>query len=161
MPCCNVTLSEEENHKLAKKIALKKYPNRRLYDTLNSTYITLADVARMIREGNQVEITDAKTNEDVTAFILTQIMLEQAKSNNIVLPSSLLHLIIRFGENTLSEFFENYLETILRSYLSYKKTMDEQFRLYLELGMDFSSMAKMIRRIPFSSRMRFEKYEHG
>lgn len=138
---------------MAKKIALKKYPNRRLYDTLNSTYITLADVARMIREGNQVEITDAKTNEDVTAFILTQIMLEQAKSNNIVLPSSLLHLIIRFGENTLSEFFENYLETILRSYLSYKKTMDEQFRLYLELGMDFSSMAKKTFRqmTPFSS----------
>lgn len=132
---------------------MKKYPNRRLYDTLNSTYITLADVARMIRDGNQVEITDVKTNEDVTAFILTQIMLEQAKSNNIVLPSSLLHLIIRFGENTLSEFFENYLETILRSYLSYKKTMDEQFRLYLELGMDFSSMAKKTFRqiTPFSS----------
>ncbi len=138
---------------MAKKIILKKYPNRRLYDTLNSTYITLADVARMIRDGNQVEITDVKTNEDVTAFILTQIMLEQAKSNNIVLPSSLLHLIIRFGENTLSEFFENYLETILRSYLSYKKTMDEQFRLYLELGMDFSSMAKKTFRqiTPFSS----------
>ncbi len=81
---------------VAQKIVLKKYPNRRLYDTLNSIYITLADVARMIRDGNQVEITDVRTNEDVTAFILTQIMLEQAKSNNIVLPSSLLHLIIRF-----------------------------------------------------------------
>ena len=138
---------------VAQKIVLKKYPNRRLYDTLNSIYITLADVARMIRDGNQVEITDVRTNEDVTAFILTQIMLEQAKNNNIVLPSSLLHLIIRFGENTLSDFFENYLETILRSYLSYKKTMDEQFRIYLELGMDFSSMAKKTFRhlTPFSS----------
>lgn len=124
------------------KKTLKKYPNRRLYDTESSAYVTLSDVARMIRDGRQIEVADAKTGEDVTAFILMQVVSEQTKNNHIILPSSLLHLLIRFGENTLSEFFEKYLEKSIQSYLSYKKIMDEQFRIYMELGMDFSSMAE-------------------
>ncbi|HAO21563.1 MAG: polyhydroxyalkanoate synthesis repressor PhaR [Desulfobacteraceae bacterium IS3] len=124
------------------KKTLKKYPNRRLYDTESSSYVTLSDVAQMVRDGYQVEVSDAKTGEDVTAFILMQIVAEQTKNNHIILPSSLLHLIIRFGENTLSEFFEKYLEKSIESYLSYKKIMDEQFRIYMELRMDFSSMAE-------------------
>lgn len=124
------------------KITLKKYPNRRLYDTENSTYVTLSDVADMIRKGYQVEVIDLKSSQDVTAFILTQIIMEQAKKNNTLLPVSLLHLIIRFGENILSEFFEKYLEQIIQSYLNYKKNMEEQFRICLELGIDLSSMAE-------------------
>jgi polyhydroxyalkanoate synthesis repressor PhaR len=96
----------------------------------------------MIKEGRQVEVIDVKSNEDVTAFILTQIIMEQAKRNTSLLPVSLLHLIIRFGEGVLSEFFEKYLEQTIQSYLSYKKTMDEQFKICIELGMDFSVMAK-------------------
>ncbi len=127
---------------MPRKVTLKKYPNRRLYDTENSTYITLTDVAGMIKEGCQVEVVDVKSGEDVTAFILTQIIMEQAKRNTSLLPVSLLHLIIRFGEGILSEFFEKYLEKTIQSYLNYKKTMDEQFKICIELGMDFSVMAK-------------------
>ncbi len=127
---------------MSHKVTLKKYPNRRLYDTEHSTYITLTDVSGMIKEGRQVEVIDVKSNEDVTAFILTQIIMEQAKRNTSLLPVSLLHLIIRFGEGVLSEFFEKYLEQTIQSYLSYKKTMDEQFKICIELGMDFSVMAK-------------------
>lgn len=126
---------------MSQKLILKKYPNRRLYDTENSTYVTLKDVEDIIKHGRQVEVIDVKTNENVTAFILTQIMTEQAKKNT-VLPVSLLHLLIRFGENVLSDFFQNYLEKAIESYLMYKKTMDEQFKICLELGMDFSNMAK-------------------
>lgn len=135
------------------KKTLKKYPNRRLYDTASSAYVTLSDVAQMVRDGYQIEVADAKTGEDVTAFILMQIILEQTKNNHVILPSSLLHLIIRFGENALSEFFEKYLEKSIQSYLGYKKIMDEQFRLYMELGTDFSSMAeKTLKKLtPFSS----------
>ncbi len=133
-----------------RKILLKKYPNRRLYNTDTSSYVTLSRVAELIREGCHVEVVDAKTNEDVTAFILTQIVLEQAKKSNSVLPVSLLHLIIQFGETDLSDFFDNYLELTLHSYLRYKKNMDEQFKNYLELGMDFSRMAqKSMKGFPF------------
>lgn len=127
---------------MSRKITLRKYPNRRLYDTENSTYVNLRDVETLIKQGRQVEVVDVKTNEDVTAFILTQIIMEQVKKNNAMLPSSLLHLIIRFGEDVLSDFFSSHLEKTLQSYLNYKKTMDEQFKIYIELGMDFSSIAK-------------------
>lgn len=129
---------------MSNKVTLKKYPNRRLYDTERSAYVTLKDVAAMIRQGRQVAVLDVKTDEDVTAFILTQIIMENAKRQNSLLPVSLLHLLIRFGEDVLSEFFEQYLENAIQSYLSYKKTMDEQMRIYLELGMDLSSLAERV-----------------
>jgi len=138
---------------MSRKITLRKYPNRRLYDTENSTYVNLRDVETLIKQGRQVEVVDVKTNEDVTAFILTQIIMEQVKKNNEMLPSSLLHLIIRFGEDVLSDFFSSHLEKTVQSYLNYKKTMDEQFKIYIELGMDFSSIAKktMKEMSPFQS----------
>jgi polyhydroxyalkanoate synthesis repressor PhaR len=123
------------------KIILKKYPNRRLYDPRNSAYVTLEDVANMVRGGYQVEVIDSKTEEDVTAFTLTQILMEQTKKNNTLLPVSLLHLIIRSGESMLSEFFEKYLEQSIQSYVTYKKNMEDQFRICLEMGIDLSMMA--------------------
>ena len=119
-------------------VILKKYANRRLYDTEQSTYVTLGDVAEYIRNGRQVAIQDAKTQEDVTAFILTQIVLEAAKKNNALLPVSFLHLIIRYGDNLLGEFFEKYLALIFQNFVNHKKTMDGQFRQWLEMGMGMS-----------------------
>jgi polyhydroxyalkanoate synthesis repressor PhaR len=127
---------------MAQKVLLKKYANRRLYDTEKSAYITLAQVSDMIKEGRQVEVVDAKTEEDVTAFILTQIIVEEAKNRNSLLPVSLLHLIIEHGEKVLSEFFEKYLELTIKSYLNYKTAVDEQFRRWLDLGTDLSTLAR-------------------
>jgi polyhydroxyalkanoate synthesis repressor PhaR len=126
---------------MAEKLLLKKYSNRRLYDTEKSSYVTLNQVAEMIKEGRQVEVLDADTKADVTAFILTQIVLEEAKKKTTRLPLSLLYLIIRYGE-TLSEFFEKYLEQTFKNYLAYKVAVDEQFRKWLDMGMDLSQMAK-------------------
>jgi polyhydroxyalkanoate synthesis repressor PhaR len=118
----------------------KKYANRRLYDTEKSAYVTLDDVMQGIRQGRRVAVVDAKTGEDVTAFTLTQIILEESRKKNSLLPVPLLHLIIQYGENILSEFFEKYLEQTLRNYLSYKMVADDQFRKWLNLGMDFSNL---------------------
>lgn len=142
------------------KLTLKKYPNRRLYDTENSTYVTLNDVADIVKQGREVEVIDIRTGQDVTAFILTQILMENAKQNNFLLPVSLLHLIIRFGENVLGDFFDTYLEQSIRSYLSYKKSMEEQFKICLELGIDFSEIAqKTFEQIPNFSRLFKPPYE--
>ena len=127
---------------MVEKILIKKYANRRLYDTEKSGYVTLTDVAHMIKEGRQVEVVDAKTKEDVTAFILTQIILEEAKNRNALLPVPLLHLIIQHGGNALKEFFDNHLQQTLNSYLNYKKTADEQFSKWLAMGMDISTIAQ-------------------
>ncbi|CAN2039427.1 Polyhydroxyalkanoate synthesis repressor PhaR [Candidatus Magnetomoraceae bacterium gMMP-15] len=127
---------------MAQKVILKKYPNRRLYNTENSTYVTLSNVEKLIEQGRDVEVIDVKTNEDVTVFILTQIVMEKVKKNKDLLPISLLHLIIRYGDGALSEFFETYLEQTIKSYLTYKKNVADQFKICLELGMDFSNMTQ-------------------
>ncbi|MDJ0873700.1 MAG: polyhydroxyalkanoate synthesis regulator DNA-binding domain-containing protein [Desulfobacterales bacterium] len=116
----------------------KKYANRRIYDTHASAYVTLEELADVVRQGGEVKIIDAKTKEDVTAFILTQIVLEQAKRKNALLPSPVLHLIIQYGDNVLLEFFETYLQQIARNYIQYKKSVDDQFKRWLDLGMDLS-----------------------
>ena len=123
-------------------IVLKKYANRRLYDTEKSAYVTLGEVADTIRQGKTIKAVDAKSKEDVTAFVLTQIILEEAKNNNALLPASLLHMVIRYGENVLHEFFENYLEQTISAYVAYKRNADEQFSRWLEVGMDLSGMAQ-------------------
>ncbi|MGD9077393.1 MAG: polyhydroxyalkanoate synthesis regulator DNA-binding domain-containing protein [Desulfobacteraceae bacterium] len=138
---------------MAEKVLFKKYANRRLYDTEKSTYVTLNQVADIIKEGRQVEVIDVKTKEDVTAFILTQIVLEESRKKNVLLPVPLLHLIIQYGENVLEEFFEKYLQQTIHNYLNYKKTVDEQFGKWLEVGMDLTDMAQktMTGLTPFQS----------
>lgn len=127
---------------MAERVLLKKYANRRLYDTEKSVYVTLSQVSDMIKGGRQVEVIDAKTEEDVTAFILTQIIVEEAKNKNSLLPVPLLHLIIEYGETVLSEFFEIYLELTIKNYLSYKTAFDEQFRKWLDIGGDLSALTQ-------------------
>jgi polyhydroxyalkanoate synthesis repressor PhaR len=119
-------------------IVLKKYSNRRLYDTEQSKYVTLNELGELIRNGRQVQIFDAKSHEDVTAFILTQIVLEQAKNKNALLPVPMLHLVIQYGDNVLSEFFDRYLQQVVQAYLKYKQSVDEQFQRWLDLGSGLS-----------------------
>ncbi len=127
---------------MASMITIKKYPNRRLYDTTNSIYVSLKDVSDSIKNGFRIEVIDVKTGEDVTAFILTQIIMNKAKEETTPLPVSLLHLIIQYGENLLHEFFEVYLEKTIENYLEYKKGMDDQIKSFLEMGMDISTLAE-------------------
>jgi len=126
-------------------LVLKKYSNRRLYDTRSSRYVTLEDVSTMIRSGEQVQIMEAASGEDVTAFILTQIVLEAAKRKNSLLPVSVLHLIVRYGDNALGEFFEKYFQKVIHNYLETKNAFDRQFGQWLDMGMDMSRrMPKMM-----------------
>lgn len=124
------------------KILIKKYPNRRLYNTETSNYITIKDVAELIKLGHTIEVRDLSNGEDVTALVLTQIVMDKAKNNQGLLPVSLLHLVIQHGENALHDFFDKYLEKTIESYLMYRKSMDDQVNAYLDMGLDFSSMAE-------------------
>lgn len=135
------------------KILIKKYANRRLYDTEKSRYITLTEVKDLIRSGREVHVVDVNTEEDMTAFILTQVILEEARKKNALLPVPVLHLIIKHGDNVLGEFFEKYLHQILSQYLQQKAAFDEQFKKMLDIGMGFSGMARkgMASMSPFNS----------
>ena len=129
---------------MAESVVIKKYNNRRLYDTEKNAYVTLAALAEMIKEGRQIEVVDAQTKEDVTAFTLTQIILEEAKKKNFLLPVPLLHLMIQFGETVLSEFFEKYLQQVVKNYLAYKSSVDTQFSKWLDLGAQLSQQTQQV-----------------
>lgn len=88
---------------------VKKYQNRKLYDTQDSCYVTLDGIAKMIREGQEIVVIDNNTKEDVTALILTQVLYEQEKTNQSVLPVSILKNIIKAGSNNLFEFMQKYV----------------------------------------------------
>lgn len=123
---------------MAAPLILKKYSNRRLYDTHNSRYVNLEAVAAMIHAGEVVEIHDAASGEDVTAFVLTQIVLESARRKNSLLPAAVLHLIIRYGDNTLGEFFTKYFQKTVENYLAAKQVFDRQVDRWLDRGLDIS-----------------------
>lgn len=131
----------------------KKYANRRLYDTEESKYVTITEVADFIKAGRQVQVLDAKTQEDVTAFILTQVVLESARQQNVLLPVPVLHLVIRYGDNLLGEFFEKYFQLTLKNYLAYKSAFDQQFKAWLDLGADMTDFPKksLVDMAPFKS----------
>ena len=139
----------------AEPVVLKKYANRRLYDTEKSAYVTLNQVADYIKKGRQVSIFDAKTKDDVTAFILTQIVMEEAKNKNALLPIPMLHMIIRYGDNLLAEFFEKYFYQIFQNFVSHKHAMDNQFQQWVEMGFNMSDAAQkgLARMNPFQNFM--------
>lgn len=115
-------------------LLLKKYNNRRLYETEKSKYVTLDYVTNVIRQGRKIKVLDAKTDEDVTSAILTQIVLEEARKKKYLLPAPLLYLIIQYGENVLTDFFDKYLEQSIKNYLYFHKMADDQFKKWMELG---------------------------
>lgn len=121
-------------------LLLKKYTNRRLYDTEKSVYVTLDYVTDIVRQGRKIQVKDAKTGEDVTSAILTQIVLEEARKKKYLLPPELLYLIIQYGENVLTDFFEKYLEQTIKNYLLFRTMADDQFKKWLEYGENYSKM---------------------
>jgi len=115
-------------------IIIKKYSNRRLYNTDTSEYVTLQEVADLIREGADIEVVDAKSKEDVTALILTQILLEETRQNNLLLPVPLLQTIIKYGDNLLIEFFEHYLQQSIKNFIDFKGMTTAQYSKWLEMA---------------------------
>ena len=120
--------SKPENHTRL----IKKYPNRRLYDTKTSSYITLADVKQMVHRQEDFQVIDAKSGEDLTRAILLQIILEEESTGGLPMFSSdLLSQLIRFYGNAMQGVMGSYLERNIRAFQDMQKTMQEQSqRLY-------------------------------
>jgi polyhydroxyalkanoate synthesis repressor PhaR len=101
---------------------IKKYGNRRLYDTQASRYITLEELTQTIRGGAEVQVVDAKTGEDLTQSTLTQVIIEGRGAGHL-LPAPLLHQLIRLGDDMLAEFLGRYVQVSLELYLQAKQGM--------------------------------------
>jgi polyhydroxyalkanoate synthesis repressor PhaR len=105
---------------------LKKYPNRRLYDTQVSSYITIADVKSMVLRGLQFEVRDAKTGEDLTRSILLQIILEEETGGAPLFSASMLAQIIRFYGHAMQGMMGSYLEKNLQTFTDIQARLAEQ-----------------------------------
>jgi polyhydroxyalkanoate synthesis repressor PhaR len=97
-------------------VVIKKYENRRLYDTSASRYVNLDDIAALIREGKQVRVIDAKSGEDLTRVTLTQIITEDAKEKPTGLPLELLRQLIVASDQARQEFIMWYLKSAFDTY---------------------------------------------
>lgn len=100
----------------AATIVIKKYPNRRLYDTAASRYINLEDIAGFIREGKDVQVVDAQTGDDLTRLTLTQIIVDDAKEQPTGLPLELLRQLIISSDRMGREFIMWYLKSAFEAY---------------------------------------------
>jgi polyhydroxyalkanoate synthesis repressor PhaR len=105
---------------------IKKYPNRRLYDTRTSTYITLADVKKLVVQGEQFQVVDAKTSEDLTRSILLQIILEEETAGAPMFSSDVLTQFIRSYGNAMQGMLGAYLERNMQLFSEIQKRMQEQ-----------------------------------
>jgi polyhydroxyalkanoate synthesis repressor PhaR len=108
-------------------VVIKKYANRRLYNTDSSTYVTLEHLSEMVKRGVDFVVYDAKSNEDITRSVLTQIIFEQeGRSGQSLLPVAFLRQLIGFYGNSLQGFVPGYLELSLNSFTKSQEKMREQ-----------------------------------
>ena len=105
---------------------IKKYPNRRLYDTKTSSYITLADVKQMVLKQEEFQVVDAKSGDDLTRQILLQIILEEESGGAPMFSSDLLSQMIRSYGNAMQGMMGTYLERNIRAFQDLQKTLQEQ-----------------------------------
>ena len=129
------------------KVIIKKYGNRRLYDTRQKRYITLDELTELIESGLEVQVLDSKTKEDLTNATLIQVILETHKSSSTQLFSSeFLHQLIQYRHERVNEFFDDIMPQVFQSYLTWQKTAQNQF-------FEWASMAKQFgqQMMPFGS----------
>jgi polyhydroxyalkanoate synthesis repressor PhaR len=107
---------------------IKKYPNRRLYDTANSGYITLVDVKQMVLENIEFQVVDAKTGDDLTRSILLQIILDEESVGVPMFSSEMLSQMIRFYGTAQQSIMGQYMEQNVKAFLAIQKKLQDQAR---------------------------------
>lgn len=105
---------------------IKKYPNRRLYDTQKSTYITLTQVHDIIRSNEDFKVVDAETGEDITRSILIQIIIDQENSENPIFTTDMLTKFIRFYDDAAQNLFGEFLEQNMQMFTEQQKRFQQQ-----------------------------------
>src|ERR1051325_6751497 len=123
-------------------VIIKKYANRRLYNTETSSYITLEHLAAMTREGRDFKVVDAKTDDDITHNVLTQIIMEEESRGQAMLPVSFLRQLISMYGDSMQAMVPGYLEASMNSF----RRNQEQFKSAVEGAFANSPFAEMAKR---------------
>jgi polyhydroxyalkanoate synthesis repressor PhaR len=115
------------------RIIIKRYGNRRLYNTETKSYVTYQDLLGIIRAGHDIQVIDSTTKADVTKSVLIQVILEEEKNQKHLLPLPFLFQLLRSQESAAQDFFTNYLSSSFEAYLRTKEEFDKRFRGMLEM----------------------------
>jgi polyhydroxyalkanoate synthesis repressor PhaR len=128
--------------KTGAKVTIKKYANRRLYDTESSAYITLDRLAAMIREGRDFEVVDAKTGDDITHQVLTQIIVEEEARGSTMLPVNFLRQLIGLYGGSMQSAVPQYLEAAMDAFSKNQEAMRDALTGNFGGGKVFADLAK-------------------
>ena len=121
------THTPASNPKEGERVVIQKYANRRLYNKATSSYITLDDLSKMVKDGVDFVVNDAKTGEDITRKVLTQIIFEEEGRGQNLLPVPFLRQLIGFYGDRMQAFLPSYLELSLESFIKQQERMREKF----------------------------------
>jgi polyhydroxyalkanoate synthesis repressor PhaR len=122
----------DKNESTDEPIVIKKYANRRLYNTAKSSYVTLDYLAQMVRDGHDFVVNDAKTGEDITRAVLAQIIFDEESKGQTMMPANFLRQLIRLYGDTLQGFVPGYLEASMETFSRNQEKMREQVRQAFE-----------------------------
>lgn len=138
-----------------KKLDIKKYPNRRYYDATHSQHLTLDEIRNLIQKGYDLKVTDAKSGKDITAQVLTQIILELDTPKLDSLPVPLLVRLIRVNDELVKDFIDKYFNQALSSFMDYQRQLEEQIRRTHGLPSTFPSVSAWTKAMfqPFTSAL--------
>ena len=138
--------SSENAESAAPKVKIKKYANRRLYNTATSSYVTLDHLCQMVKEGTEFVVHDAKSGEDITRSVLTQIIVEEEAKGQNLLPVSFLRQLISFYGDNLQALVPKYLDytmgTFARNQEQMRKYMTDAFGGMFPFGREMEEMGK-------------------
>jgi polyhydroxyalkanoate synthesis repressor PhaR len=124
-------------------VTIKKYANRRLYNTATSSYVTLDDLCQMVKQGTEFNVFDAKTGEDITRSVLTQIIVEEEGKGQNLLPISFLRQLIGFYGDSLGGLVPRYLEQSMRSFIHNQERMRQYMQSALGGIFPFNQFEEM------------------
>jgi polyhydroxyalkanoate synthesis repressor PhaR len=136
-----------------KRLEIKKYPNRRYYDATHSRHLTLEEIRDLVQQGYDIRVIDARNGADITAQLLTQIILELDTAKLDSLPVPLLLRLIRMNDRLIKDFIEKYFNQALHSFLDYQRQVEEQIRRTHGLPASFPSVSDWTRAMlePFAA----------
>lgn len=112
-----MTEAPKSAEKAENVIVIKKYPNRRLYNTETSVYVTLEDLATLVKNGRDFVVQDARSGEDLTRQVLGQIIFEQESRGTPMLPTNFLRSVIRFYDDGMSTALQHYLDASMQTFI--------------------------------------------
>lgn len=138
-----------------KRLEIKKYPNRRYYDATQSRHLTLEEIRSLVQQGYDLHVVDARTRADITAQLLTQIILELDTPKVDSLPVPLLVRLIRMNDQLVKDFIDKYFNQALKSFLDYQQQVEEQIRRTHGLPSVFPSVSAWTKAMlePFASAL--------